>query len=104
MKHLMLAVAALLVADAAFADTSTPAATETIAPPDCKKPPIMNKIRKADSDDDFNEAAEAYKTCITAYVSTQNDLARKHTEAANAAVDSFNAFLKQVDEKKSLPN
>jgi len=103
MKHLMLAVAALLVADFAYADNSTAAATENVAPPNCKKPTIKNKVRKADSEDDFNEAAEAYKTCIDEYVNTQNDLARKHTDAANAAVDTFNAFLKQVDEKKNLP-
>ena len=97
-------MAALLPFAAAFADDTPDAGAavpqETIAPPSCKKPVIMTKVRKADGDTEFNEKAEAYKDCMNAYANAQNDLAQKHADAATAAVKAFNDFVKDVDAHK----
>lgn len=97
-------IAALLPFATAYADDTPNAGAampqETIAPPNCKKPIIMTKVRKADGDNDFNEKAEAYKDCMNAYANAQNDLAQKHADAAAAAVKAFNDFVKEVDAHK----
>jgi len=105
MKQLLFAAFALaLLPNAAPADDSAAAAsapiTDSLAPPQCKKPMAFNTVRKADDDSDFQERLDKYKNCITAYAAAQGELAQKHTEAANAAVADYNAFVKEMNANK----
>jgi hypothetical protein len=102
MKMIILAVAFALVPLAAGAEGAAPAVTvqDSLAPPICKKPLLITKMRKADDDSDFSDKAEAYKNCINAYADVQHQLAQKHLDAGNAAIAEFNAFAKESNEKR----
>jgi hypothetical protein len=99
MKSIVFAMLLLMLPAAVLADAPQ-GAGEVVSPPDCRKPPVITKIRKADDDSDFESRADSYKTCINDYVAAQSDLAKKHTEAANAAINQYNDFVKLVNDKK----
>ncbi|MDE0853855.1 MAG: hypothetical protein OSA97_05475 [Nevskia sp.] len=91
-------MAMLLPLSAAIADdAAAPSAQETIPSPNCHKPVVVTKMRKADDDSEFQEKADAYKNCINAYVDAQTKLSQLHVAAANAAIAEFNAFVKAVN-------
>lgn len=97
-------VAALIAAPlaaplAAYADEDT-APVETVAPPDCKKPVLPSKVRRADDPSEFTEKFEKYQKCVLAYADAQGKLAKAHQDAANAAINEFNAFVKSYNDSQ----
>lgn len=94
----LLPIATVSADDAPAAGGAT--AQETIPPPDCHKPPVITKMRKADDDSDFQERADAFKACINAYADAQSKLSQQHLAAANAAISQFNDFVKEVNARK----
>jgi len=104
-KMILAAAAAMLLSTTVLADDAAPApaagpAVDSLAPHSCKKPVILTKMRGADDDSVFDEKAETYKNCINDYVAAQSALAQKHTENANAAINQFNDFVKEVKAHK----
>jgi hypothetical protein len=100
-KMILAAAAAMLLSTTVLADDAAAgSAVDSMAPHSCKKPVILTKMRGADDDSIFDEKAETYKTCINDYVAAQGALAQKHTNNANAAINEFNDFVKEVKAHK----
>jgi hypothetical protein len=57
-------------------------------------------MRQADDDSDFQEEAAAYESCMKAYADRQSQLAKLHNDAANAAIEQFNAFARKANEMR----
>ena len=102
MNRLALFIVALtlLPGTAVFADDAA-AMQDSLAPPACKKPVLPSAVRKADDSSDFDAKYEAWDDCVKAYLATQNALAQKHIDAANAAVADANAFRDRVNESRN---
>ena len=46
----------------------------------------------------FDNDLKAYKECMTAYLDTRKATIAANTEAANAAINDFNAVMKKLNE------
>lgn len=89
MKHPIAAVLGLsliLYASAILADMFTPSAY-------CSKPYKPYEFTSQYEIDSFNNDVDSYKYCIQNFVDEQNSAARKHEEAAQAAIREWNDFV-----------
>lgn len=94
-----LAASILLAPCAVLADDAA-TATPQIPPPDCHKPVMPSGVRRADDTSDFDAKVQKYQACIQNYANTQNAIAKAYIKAANDAIESFNAYIKQVNEQR----
>ena len=97
----LLTLAIFLAPMAAFADGAAAPLVDSTAPPTCKKPIPPSALRKADGDTDFQENYTVYQQCIKDYMDAQNNLAKLHVDAANAAAIDANAFAQKINEAQS---
>jgi len=107
MKKTAAVLACLLIASVVALADDKPAGSavhDSLAPPNCTKPSMPSSVRSADDTTEFDEKVDAYKDCITTYVSDQNALAKKHMDAANGAVNEYNDFTKVVNEYRASKN
>jgi hypothetical protein len=107
-KTLLIALLAAGLPLAASADdtASAPGADiqDSLAPASCKQPLLPSAVRRADDTSEFDAKLELYKTCVNKYISDQNELAKRHIAAGNAAAGAFNEFAKKLNayyERKS---
>jgi hypothetical protein len=111
MKILAIAAAGVLACAAAspsFAQTAAPASTE-IPAPKCGTPPTLpgekmmedSTIRRR-----FEREIKTYGDCVKAYVSERQAAAnalqaqaKAHADAANVAINDYNALMKKINEQ-----
>lgn len=76
------------------AGAGTVAARDAVPPPSCAKPVVPAQLTTEAVAAQLQADVDRYKACIQGYVDLHTALARRHQDAANAAVDEFNAFVK----------
>ncbi|MEM7412110.1 MAG: hypothetical protein AAF430_17920 [Myxococcota bacterium] len=59
---------------------------------DCVEPERPADMRDREAVAAFVEAANAYGSCLEDYIDAERLAARRHTQAADAAIDTWNAF------------
>ena len=106
MKRFILA-AALAGAATAFAQAPAPSPEPTISvessKPKCEDPPVYPGrlgMQTEDRRKRFAKAVESYKTCMLAFVEERKAAIKANETAARGAIDSFNAWMKQLNEEQ----
>lgn len=84
--QLFIVSASIPVRTATAADLSTPS-------PSCIKPAKPSEFTSEWAVDQFMSKVESYKSCIARFVDEQREAARKHQDAANAAIEQWNNFV-----------
>jgi len=105
----ILAVVALTLGLTATLCAQTPSPPAPAAPvpavpkPTCVKPEYPGRLaseRGTHASDtrmrSFNRDIKTYQECMKQYTVDQAALAKAHNDAANAAVDEYNAFVKDI--------
>lgn len=110
MKRLTLAAALLAAAPFVLAQTDAPKAADAAAKPapDVPKPhcgaepelPGRTMMQDSAVRKRFETDVQKYKECVKAYVDERQAAARAHTAAGNEAVNSFNAWVKALDDEQ----
>lgn len=110
MKRLTLAAVMLAAAPFAFAQADAPKADAAAAKPapdvpklNCgPEPELPGRTMMQDSSlrKRFETDVQKYKECVKAYVDERQAAARAHTHAGNEAVNSFNAWVKALDDEQ----
>jgi hypothetical protein len=91
-----LALAALPLAG--HAQTAAPTAYGLDSKPDCgPKPEHPGKLGSDYQRRAWQKAANAYTECFKKYVTAKNDLAQQYMKSANAAIDEYNATIKEFE-------
>ncbi|CAK2846179.1 hypothetical protein CSB62_25795 [Vibrio splendidus] len=86
-KYILVAVALFsLTSSSVFADMFQPSHS-------CSKPYKPYQFNHQYEVDNFNEDVRRYKECINDFVEEQNDAVRKHSNAAEEAIDDWNNFV-----------
>jgi hypothetical protein len=95
----VLAALALAAAPlAAPAQTAAPAAPGLDSKPDCgPKPEHPGKLGSDYQRRAWQKAANTYVECLKKYVTAKNDLAQQYMKSANAAIDEYNATIKEFE-------
>ncbi len=78
---------------------NSPIAADTGSPShSCQKPKPYDPMEyKAKSDlEMYNESVDRYKRCIEAFVEEQETAVKRHHEAAVAATEEYNSFVKAL--------
>ena len=105
MKHVSLAVAAALIFGAASVAAQQPS---DIPPMKCEKPTVPGERMMEDSGirRRVEREMKTYGECVKAYVAERqaaakslNAAAQANAEAGNSAVNEYNAFVKQSNER-----
>jgi len=100
-SHALVALVALalaLAASAIRAQTSAPG--PSAAKPACSKPEAFPGRLASDSQKKtWQKDVVTWQDCVKAYVKEQQAIADAHLNAANNAVDEFNAATKQFNEQ-----
>ncbi len=96
MKHVVLAAAL-----AALALPTLAADKVEVAKPACDPKPEFPGHLAMQSDTrrkQFQRDMDKYKECMVAYIDQRKATAQANTEAANGAVDEFNATMKKIND------
>jgi hypothetical protein len=102
------ATIALAFVASSYAQDPAPAPAPLAAPPmDCQKPGDFAPLdRSSPEAGRFQKKLEEYKVCVGAYARTNgakaNELAaqsRVYSDAANKAIDDYNAYVTQINDK-----
>lgn len=71
-----------------------PAMADTFQPDhNCRKPVKPYQFTSQWEIDSFRNDVEEYKRCITEFVEEQQDSIRKHSQAADNAIEDWNSFV-----------
>jgi hypothetical protein len=95
MKRILL-VAALMAAGAALAEQNA-----EVPKPKCEPKPVYPGMRMredASAMRAFKRDHDKYKDCMTAYLDERKAAIKAHQDAANAAVEEFNATMKALND------
>lgn len=90
MKHFLLAFA--LISTAAWAN-------EPAAPTNkhsCNKPEFPGKLASDTQTKTFNRRFKDYGECMKKFIAEQTEVVRVATEAANGAINEYNAAAKEI--------
>lgn len=105
MQKFLVAAAFALGAALAQAQTSAPvppsAPPPDIPKPTCTKPDYPGNLASDYQMRSFNRDVKDYTDCMKRYASAQGAIAEAHTRAANAAIDEYNAFVKDVQAQRA---
>lgn len=86
--------ASIPISTAGAADLATPS-------PSCIKPTKPAEFMSEWAVDQFMRSVESYKSCMAKFVNEQREEARKHQDAANAAVEEWNNFVNWTPSRKA---
>lgn len=99
----LVCVAGLLSASAIAQDSKAPATPAAASAPtlkhSCKQPDRPNQFASEDQQKAFIKDVDAYRDCLMAFRSEMNTKAKAHVEAANKAIEEFNAFAESLRKK-----
>jgi hypothetical protein len=92
------AVALALCSLAAAAAAQSPAPAPVVLPkPECgTKPEHPGRLASDNRKRQWRNEANAYLECFNKYVNEQRVLAQRYQDAANAAIDEYNAAVKEM--------
>jgi hypothetical protein len=104
-----LAAALVLAVPAVCAQTPAPAASAVPAvvlpKPECgTKPDHPGKLASDAQKRQWRKEANAYLECYKKYASDQREVAQKYQEAANKAIDDYNAAVKDMQAQLDAAN
>jgi hypothetical protein len=68
-----------------------------VAGPNCAEPPKPAALDTQDKINKWARRAETYQRCLMNFSAAQKEVADQHTKAANAAVASWNSFVKKMN-------
>lgn len=91
MKKLLVLLALACVVSlpaSALADMFTPS-------PSCSKPYKPFEFSSRFEYDSFMDDVRRYKQCISDFAEEQQEAARRHTEAAEEAIDEWNSYVRR---------
>lgn len=71
-----------------------------VAPPSCTAPERPEKIENIPQYNAFARAATAYRKCLMDYAEAQQAISETHSNAANAAIEQWNAFARTTGRDK----
>lgn len=86
MKHFLLAFA--LISTAAWANEPVK--------PSCTKPEFPGKLASDTQTKTFNRRFKDYGECMKKFIAEQTEVVRVATEAANGAINEYNAAAKEI--------
>lgn len=84
--QLFIFLASIPIGAAGAGDPFTPSSS-------CVKPTKPVRFTSEWEVDQFMRTVESYKACIKQYVDEHRGAAKKHQDAANAAIDEWNSFV-----------
>lgn len=96
MKHIVLALAAMSLCAAAHANTPT-----DVPKPKCEpKPKYPGRAMMGDKmvRRTFDSDMKNYRECMLGYVEQRKTSIKAHEEAANNAINEFNATMKELQD------
>jgi hypothetical protein len=102
-----LAAALGLVAHTATAQTAAPAAGAAVVlpKPECgAKPDHPGRLASDAQKRQWRKDANTYLECYKKYASDQREVAQKYQEAANKAIDDYNAAVKDMQTQLDAAN
>ena len=79
---------------------ATAATLPPIPKPACTKPDFPGRLATDSQMRAFNKDIKAYLECMKQYATEQGAIAKSHTDAANAAIDEYNAYVKELQALK----
>lgn len=91
MKPLIIAAAVLSLS--AFAEE---APAPVAAKPDCAKPVYPGRLASDGQMKAFNRRLKDYGECMRKFIDAQSAIVKSSSEAANAAINEYNALVKEV--------
>lgn len=94
-------IAQLSIFSASIGVTTARAADSATPSPSCVKPTKPAEFTSEWAVDQFMRTVEAYKSCIAEFVDQQREQARKHQDAANAAIEQWNNFVDWTPSRKA---
>ncbi len=69
-------------------------------PNPCKQPDPLPTVEPSSSEQKrFHRDLESYKNCVQSYVDVESKLARAHADAAHKAIEEFNVYIKDANER-----
>jgi hypothetical protein len=81
----------------AGAQTAAPATPVVMPKPNCgEKPEHPGRLASDNRKRSWRKEANAYLECFNKYVNEQRALAQRYQDAANAAIDEYNATVKEM--------
>lgn len=92
--QLLIFSASIPIRTAGAADLFTPSSS-------CIKPTKPLHFTSEWAVDQFMRSVEAYKSCIAQFVDEHREAARKHQDAANAAIEEWNNFVDWTPSRKA---
>lgn len=109
-QRFVLAAALVACASAASAQQAASGSTNPSAVPamNCEKPGDSAGIEPSNAQQQrFQKKVDAYKVCVNDYAKAMGakaneyvDLARSYSNAANGAIESYNAYVTALNEKQ----
>lgn len=92
--QLFIFLASIPISTAGAADLFTPSSS-------CIKPTKPVRFTSEWEVDQFMRTVESYKSCIRQFVDEHRDAAKKHQDAANAAIDEWNTFVDWIPSRRA---
>lgn len=89
----------LMVVIALTAFSSSAMADNEVPPPACQAPEIPNRFTSGTQVDQFMTVAKEYRACMETYARLHEDMAQRHTTAANKALEDWNAYAEKINAK-----
>jgi hypothetical protein len=88
---------AMIVGTFALSLQTTPVAAQEIPAHTCTPPARPEKLDDIEKINKFAQALGVFQKCIAGYAKAHEATAKRHTEAANAAIGEWNTFVKSIN-------